>query len=108
MRNTLRVTLAALLPANMNTRTIIIATAMALLVSHHAPAAEPLRLENDRLALRFDAASGTLTAVENKLTGETYRVSGDEFAVDAVEFAVEFSQLKPAAVKLAGETLTAR
>ena len=40
-------------------------------------AAEPLRLENDKLVLCFDAASGTLNAVENKLTGETYSVSGD-------------------------------
>jgi len=49
----------------------------ALLFAPLAPicAAESLRLENDKLALRFDAASGTLTAVENKLTGETYTVN---------------------------------
>ena len=91
----------------MNTLTIIV-IAIALLDSDHGPAAEPVRLENDTLALRFDAASGSLTAVENKLAGETYVVNGDEVAVEAVEFAVESSRLKPAAVNRAGDTLTAR
>ena len=91
----------------MNTLTIVV-TMVAWLTCHQAPAAEPLRLENDQLALCFDAASGTLAAVENKLTGETYRVSGDEFAADAVEFAVEFSQHRPAAVQLAAGTLAVR
>jgi hypothetical protein len=71
-------------------------------------AAEPLRLENNTLALRFDATSGTLTAVENKLTGETYAVSGDEFAIEAVEFGIEFGKTKLAAVKQSGGTLDAR
>jgi len=90
----------------MNTLTIVV-TMVAWLTCHQALASQPLRLENDQLALCFDAASGTLNAVENKLTGETYRVSGDEFAADAVEFGVEFSQLRPAAVALAGDTLAA-
>ena len=33
---------------------------------------ESLVLENDRLALRFDRETGTLTALENRLTKETY------------------------------------
>lgn len=71
-------------------------------------AAEPLRLENDKLALGFDAASGALTAVENKLTGEIYSVSGDKFAIEAVEGDVGFARLKPVAVKLTGDTLAAQ
>ncbi len=89
----------------MNELPVIFSLLLAVLAVH---AAEPLRLENDKLALRFDAASGMLTAVENKLTGETYAVRGDEFAIEAVEFGIEFSQLKPAAVKQTGDTLTAR
>jgi hypothetical protein len=90
----------------MNTLNSIVTTLA--FASHLVLAAEPLRLENDALALRFEAASGTLSAVENKLTGETCDVSGDEFVVEAMEFAVELSQFKPAAVGLAGDALTAR
>lgn len=71
-------------------------------------AAAPLRLENDKLVLCFDAASGTLTAVENKLSGETYNVSGDGFAIEAVQGDTTFATLKAATVKLSGETLDAR
>ncbi|MBI5395937.1 MAG: hypothetical protein HZA91_11625 [Verrucomicrobia bacterium] len=92
----------------MNVRMMIFLPALVLLLSHRASAAEPLCLENDKLALRFDSASGRLTAIENKLTGESYGVSGDEFAIEAVEFGIEFAKLKPAAVKRAGDTLTAR
>lgn len=78
------------------------------LASSFAGAAEPLRLENNKLALRFDAVSGALTAIENKLTNENYAVSRDEFAIEAVEFGIDFAKLKPAAMELAGDTLTAR
>ena len=68
-----------------------IVTAVALLAFQQAPAAEPLHLENGTLALRFDAASGTLTAIENKLVGETYAVSGDGFAVETTQGTVALS-----------------
>jgi len=68
-----------------------IVTAVALLAFQQAPAAEPLRLENGTLALRFDAASGTLAAIENKLVGETYAVSGDGFAVETTQGTVALS-----------------
>lgn len=71
-------------------------------------AAEPLRLENNKLALRFDAASGTLTAIENKLTDESYGVSGDEFAIEAVEFGIKFAQFTLKTMRRSGDTLTAR
>ncbi len=66
-----------------------------LLVTSTASAAASLRLENDTIALRFDAASGVLTAVENKLAGETYAVGGDEFAVETVESEVDLSRSHP-------------
>lgn len=88
-------------------RILLSFTAIALLALQHTRAAEQLRLENDKLALRFDAAAGTLVAVDNKLTGETYDVIGDEIAVEASDFALEFSQLKCATVKAANDTLTA-
>ena len=69
---------------------------------------ETLTLENGCLGLSFDRSTGSLIAVQNKLTGETYRASGDEFAIEAVEFGLAFSQLKPVAVKLSGNTLSAR
>ena len=82
-------------------------TAVALLAFGQAPAADPLRLENGTLALRFDAASGTLTAVENKPAGETYNVSGDEFAVEAVEFRTGWGDAKLVEFKAEGDVRTA-
>jgi hypothetical protein len=60
-------------------------------------AAEPLRLENDKLALRFNAASGMLTAIENKLTGESYSVSGAAQTTwsDGVPMTIESSFERP-------------
>jgi len=82
-------------------------TAVALLAFGQAPAADPLRLENGTLALRFDAASGTLTAVENRLAGEAYHVSGDEFAVEAVEFRTGWADAKLVEFKAEGDVRTA-
>ncbi len=88
-------------------RMLIRFTAISMLVLQHSLAAEQVRLENDKLALRYDAASGTLVAVDNKLAGETYAADGDEVAVEASEFALEFSQLKCEAVQAATDTLIA-
>lgn len=79
-----------------------------LLTTFAALAVEPLRLENDQLALRFDAASGTLTAVQNKLTAETYGISGDEFAVEATDFGVSFADAKIISLKRRSGVLEAQ
>jgi hypothetical protein len=75
-----------------------------------APAQEPetLTLANSQVGLSFDCHTGSLIAVQNKLTGETYRVSGDEFAVETVESLLTFPLFRAAAVKVTGDTLTAR
>ena len=77
-------------------------------------AAEPvgvMDVVNRWAALAFGrplAVADATRPAENKVTGETYAVTGDESAVEAVEFGGEFAQRKPAAGKLAGDSLTAR
>ncbi|MDD5521780.1 MAG: hypothetical protein PHI84_13265 [Kiritimatiellae bacterium] len=66
-----------------------------------------LFLENERLALRFDRNTGTLTAIQNKLTGENYSVSGDEFAVEVVDFRHDFAEAKVVSLKHRSRTLEA-
>lgn len=73
-----------------------------------ARAEEPLVLENARLALQFEKATGTLTAIENTRTDETYRVGGDEFSVEAVEFDLDFQDVKRDSLELEDEALRVR
>jgi len=68
---------------------------------------ESLTLENSRVGLGFDRSTGSLVAIQNKLTGETYSVRGDEFTIETAQCTVAFSQLKPVAVYLTGDTFTA-
>ena len=62
-------------------------------------------LENDRLALRFDRQTGTLTALENKLAKETYKISGDEFAVEAERFRLDRPNAGLASLELQGDAV---
>ena len=79
-----------------------------LLAVFTVQAAEPVRLENDRLTLHFDAVSGTLVTVQNKLAAESYEISGDEFAVEAVEFNLAFADVQLVSLQCGSETLEAR
>ncbi|MBM3272586.1 hypothetical protein FJY94_04925 [Candidatus Kaiserbacteria bacterium] len=90
------------------TKLPIIVTAVALLAFQQGPAAEPLRLDNGTLALDFDAASGTLTAIGNRLTGETYVVSGDAFAIDTSQGTVALSDTALTSLEHDGSSLSAR
>ncbi len=65
-------------------------------------------LQNDQIALRFDGASGTVAAIDNKLSGETYRIGHEEFAVEAVEFHLDFAGAKLAALEASRDAVTAR
>lgn len=90
---------------------VVVAVCLVTLVSANAPGIrgeDALVLENDRLGLRFDRKTGTLTAMDNKLTGETYRVNGDEFAVEAVEFRLDLSETKLTSLKLRDGVLHVR
>ena len=88
--------------------TIVLTACLSLLQPSPTRAEEALVLENDRLALRFDRKTGTLTALENKLTEETYKISGDEFAVEAVEFRLDRANAGLTSLELQGETVKAR
>jgi len=81
---------------------------VALLRPSPVKAEESLVLENDRVALRFDRDTGTLTALENKLAKETYSISKDEFAVEAGEFRLGFPDAQLTSLELQGEALLAR
>ncbi|MFH1919053.1 MAG: hypothetical protein ABIP48_04080 [Planctomycetota bacterium] len=78
---------------------------VALLQPSPVKAEESLVLENDRVALRFDRDTGTLTALENKLAKETYSISKDEFAVEAGEFRLDFPDARLTSLELQGEAL---
>ena len=88
--------------------TIVLTACLSLLQPSPTRAEEALVLENDRLALRFDRKTGTLTALENKLTEETYKISGDEFAVEAVEFRLDRANAGLSSLELQGETVKAQ
>jgi hypothetical protein len=88
--------------------TIVLTACLSLLQPSPTRAEEALVLENDRLALRFDRKTGTLTALENKLTEETYKISGDEFAVEAVEFRLDRANAGLTSLELQGETVKAQ
>ena len=88
--------------------TIVLTACFSLLQPSPTRAEEALVLENDRLALRFDRKTGTLTALENKLTEETYKISGDEFAVEAVEFRLDRANAGLTSLELQGETVKAQ
>src|SRR5210317_1395126 len=88
--------------------TIVLTACLCLLQPSPTRAEEALVLENDRLALRFDRKTGTLTALENKLTEETYKISGDEFAVEAVEFRLDRANAGLTSLELQGETVKAQ
>ncbi len=88
--------------------TIVLSACLSLLQPSPTRAEEALVLENDRLALRFDRKTGTLTALENKLTEETYKISGDEFAVEAVEFRLDRANAGLTSLELQGETVKAQ
>ena len=88
--------------------TVVLTACLSLLQPSPTRAEEALVLENDRLALRFDRKTGTLTALENKLTEETYKISGDEFAVEAVEFRLDRANAGLTSLELQGETVKAQ
>lgn len=84
------------------------ATAAIVLAGLAAHAAEPFRLENAALSLRFDSGSGTLTAIENRLTGETYGVSDDEFLAETPNGGFRFADAKLVSIKYHREVVEAR
>ncbi len=49
---------------------------------------QELELENNRLRVSFDPASGLVSSVVNKLTAERIPLREEGFAVDAVEFSI--------------------
>jgi hypothetical protein len=89
-------------------RLILLLAGLVWAAPRAAPAGQSVVLENERLSLRLDRATGALVGIDNKLTGETYPVRDDRFAIEAVEFRFDSAGARLASLARDSHALTAR